>query len=264
MIIAQITDLHVRATPTSAFGGLDTGARLASVVAAILSLDMRPDVVVVTGDLVDDGTAAEYDRLRDLLSPLPMPVFPVPGNHDNRENLLHAFPNLRGRMETPFVQYAVDDHPVRLIGLDTSEPGHIGGVLCEERLDHAALMIATSRKPTLVFMHHPPFDVGLVHNPDLSCTNADRLAAHIRQNTNLQAIVCGHVHRTTTSRLAQAPAIIAPSVSPALELAASGVLPGRWLPSEPAFMLHLWNAQAKLVSVVCGSSEAVQVSPFSG
>jgi 3',5'-cyclic AMP phosphodiesterase CpdA len=71
VLIAQITDTHIRPEGSLAYGHVDTSAFLARAVDHILHLDPRPDVVLGTGDLVDGGTPAEYARLRHLLSPLP-------------------------------------------------------------------------------------------------------------------------------------------------------------------------------------------------
>src|SRR5438874_2027771 len=85
MLIAQITDTHIKPEGVLAYERVDTAGFLARAVDHILHLDPRPDVVLATGDLVDGGTAEEYQRLRRLLAPLPMPVYVIPGNHDDRE-----------------------------------------------------------------------------------------------------------------------------------------------------------------------------------
>ncbi len=263
VVIAQITDLHVRADPVSAFGSVDTGERLERVVDAIMSLDERPDTVIITGDLVDYGTMAEYARLQHILSRLSMPVFPIPGNHDDRRNLIASFPILAGRLENCFVQYIVDEFPVRLVGLDTLSPGQVGGTLCERRLRYIERVIASSDKPTLMFMHHPPFDVGQQANPDLSCSNADRLALLLDGQSHVLGVVCGHIHRAVTSRLGQTIAMTVPAVAPMLEMTLSGALPSRWLPSEPGYVLHAWNPVAGMVSTACVAGERAGTQPFS-
>jgi len=105
MLLAQITDTHIVAPgllfrcPVQGTAPdaerisreLDTALYLARAVAALNALVPRPDVAVVTGDLVDHGEPAEYEQLRQLLAPLHMPVFVIPGNHDAREALREAF-----------------------------------------------------------------------------------------------------------------------------------------------------------------------------
>jgi predicted MPP superfamily phosphohydrolase len=91
MIVIQLSDPHILAPGELLYGRFDTAEFLARSVAEIIRLDLLPDVAVITGDLVDHGEPAEYERLRALLSPLTMPVFVIPGNHDAREPLRAAF-----------------------------------------------------------------------------------------------------------------------------------------------------------------------------
>ena len=80
MLLAQITDTHIKAQRKLAYGIVDTAAFLERCVTHVLQLPQRPDVVVMTGDLVDYGRADEYALLRELLAPLPMPLYLLPGN----------------------------------------------------------------------------------------------------------------------------------------------------------------------------------------
>jgi 3',5'-cyclic AMP phosphodiesterase CpdA len=73
----------------------DTAPYLARAVATLNALVPRPDIAVVTGDLVDHGEPEEYEQLRHLLARLSMPVFVIPGNHDAREPLREAFRSAR-------------------------------------------------------------------------------------------------------------------------------------------------------------------------
>ena len=129
MNIVQITDLHVVARDRLCYGRVPTNAQLAQAVAHINSLDPRPGVVIASGDLTEHGRGEEYDVLRQILADLIPPVFVIPGNHDRREVLLKAFAG-EGYMpppDAPFVNYAIDRFPLRLIGLDTTVPEHHQG-----------------------------------------------------------------------------------------------------------------------------------------
>ena len=79
MILCQITDLHIKPERKLAYGVVDTATMLERCVAQIVRLPQRPDAVIATGDLVDGGTPAEYALLRELLSPLTMPLYLMPG-----------------------------------------------------------------------------------------------------------------------------------------------------------------------------------------
>ena len=93
MLIAQITDCHIRLPGKPLYGALDTTLYLERAVAALNVLDPRPDLVLLTGDLVDHGDPAEYTRLRDILGRLSLPFRMIAGNHDSRDALAAAFPD---------------------------------------------------------------------------------------------------------------------------------------------------------------------------
>ena len=105
MILAQLSDTHIVAAgklfrcpmqgtaPNAARARheFDTAPYLERAVASLNALVPRPNIAVVTGDLVDHGEPEEYEQLRHLLGQLSMPVFVIPGNHDAREPLREAF-----------------------------------------------------------------------------------------------------------------------------------------------------------------------------
>src|SRR5258705_13906314 len=93
MLIAQISDMHVKAEGELLYGRIDTAGFLERAVAHVMTLDPRPDVVLATGDLVEGGKPEEYALLRRLLAPLAMPVYLIPGNPDARDALRAAFPD---------------------------------------------------------------------------------------------------------------------------------------------------------------------------
>ena len=134
MLIAQISDMHVKAEGKLLYRRIDTADFLERAVAHVNALDPRPDIVLATGDLVDGGKPEEYAHLRRLLAPLAMPVHLIPGNHDARDALREVFPDHTYLPPTGFLQYAIEGLPVRLIALDTLVPGKGHGELCAERL----------------------------------------------------------------------------------------------------------------------------------
>ena len=103
MIVAQISDLHVMREDRLAYGALDTQACLLRAIGRLNDLAPRPDVVAITGDLVDEGSAREYARLRGCLDGLRLPYRLVPGNHDARGPLREAFPEQPGDDAEPEV-----------------------------------------------------------------------------------------------------------------------------------------------------------------
>jgi len=252
MLIAQITDTHI-STPDSANDRVfRTPEHLERAVAHLNGLDPRPDVVLATGDLVERGEPAEYARLRSILDRLTMPLYLVPGNHDSREHLARAFADRGYLPGSGFLQYTVEPWPVRLIGLDTNVPGEHGGRLCAERLGwlEARLAEAPSR-PTVVFMHHPPFRTGMAVMDEMGLEGGEELARVIQHHSQVERVLCGHVHRPMTRRFAGTVASTSPATAHQLAL---DLAPSRRLAvvmEPPACMLHQWlGADAGLVSHV--------------
>lgn len=249
MIIAQVTDTHVTAPGAGLLNSMDTGRCLAACVARINRLEPAPDIVVLTGDLVDAGSEPEYEHLRALLAPLAMPVYLIPGNHDTREGLRRVFRHHAYLPQGRFLDYVVEGYPVLLIALDTVIPGEPGGRVEPEQLDWlAARLDEAPAKPTIILMHHPPFETGIVHMDEMNCADADGLGALVARHPQVERILCGHVHRPIQVRWNGTIVSIAPSTAfqVALDLDPEG--PASWVPEPPAFQLHLWRPGAGLVS----------------
>ncbi|MGH7421465.1 MAG: phosphodiesterase, partial [Candidatus Rokuibacteriota bacterium] len=251
MLIAQITDLHI-STPGSVNDRyFRTPEHLERAVAHLNGLTPRPDVVLATGDLVERGEPAEYARLRSILDRLAMPLYVIPGNHDARENLARAFAD-RGYLpqDGGFLHYTVEEWPVRLIGLDTLVPGAPGGRMCAERLAWLDARLGEGReRPTVVFMHHPPFVTGMPAMDGMGLEGKAEMASVIGRHPQVERVLCGHLHRPITRRFAGTVAATCPATAHqvALDLA-----PARRLAvvmEPPACMLHLWlGAESGLVS----------------
>jgi 3',5'-cyclic AMP phosphodiesterase CpdA len=249
MLIAQITDLHIVPKGRLAMDRVDTAACLARAVAHINALRPAPDVVLVTGDLVDAGKPEEYAHLRSLLAPLAMPVCVIPGNHDAREALREAFGPYRYLPADGFLQYAIEHWPVRLIALDTLTPGAAHGELCERRLDWLEARLSESDKPTVLFMHHPPFDCGMTEfdNARLN-VGAERLSEIVQKHPNVERILCGHVHRPIQIRWAGTLVSVAPSTAHQAALDLAPEAPLMFSMEPPAVALHQWLPGTGLVT----------------
>lgn len=249
LVVAQITDMHIKPEGRLAYERVDTAPALAACVAAILALDPRPDLVVATGDLVDAGRADEYVRLRELLAPLAMPVFLMTGNHDDRAALRAVFPDHRYLGRDGFVQYAVDDWPVRLVALDTLIPGQGGGALCDERLAWLdAELGRVPGRPTLVALHHPPFRTFIDGMDKFDLAGSDGLARVIARHPQVERLLCGHLHRPIQARFAGTLASTCPSPAHQvhLDLKPEGLFGFTLEP--PGFQLHVFEAGTPLVT----------------
>jgi 3',5'-cyclic-AMP phosphodiesterase len=250
MLTAQITDTHV-STPDSVNDRyFHTAEHLERAVAHLNRLAPRPDVVLVTGDLVERGEAAEYARLRSILDRLTMPAYVVPGNHDSREHLARAFADRGYLPREGFLHYTVEEWPVRLIGLDTHVPGEPGGRLCSERLAWLDARLAEAPgRPTLVFMHHPPFVTGMRAMDAMGLEGGPALGEVIGRHPQVERVVCGHVHRPMTRRFAGTVASTSPATAHQLALVLAPAQHLAVVMEPPACALHLWlGPEAGLVS----------------
>jgi 3',5'-cyclic-AMP phosphodiesterase len=241
MLIAQFTDLHLRPRGKAAYRVSETNMFAERAFATLAALRPAPDVVLITGDLTDCGLPEEYDILRALLARLSMPVFVVPGNHDRRENMRAALAGHMPNCDDPeYLHYVVDDFPVRLIGLDTILPGKSAGALCGPRLAFLdSALAAAPEKPTLVFMHHPPFITGVDHMDALRLgEGAEAFAEILGRHAQVQNVLCGHVHRKIVTRVGHAICSAAPSVGHQVAFDFLNGAAGGLVFEPPAFDLH--------------------------
>ena len=251
MLIAQISDFHLRPPGETAYAGIDTHAMTSGAIAAIAALDPAPDCVLVTGDLADGASPQAYALARDLLSRLPMPVFIIPGNHDRRDIMRDCLADafLYLRQTNGFLHYAIEDFPVRLIGLDTVIPGGVGGEICPEREAWLAARLAEGDgRPTLIFMPPPPFATGIGGMDATMCRTAASFRQLVEDHPEIERVVAGHHHRPIFRRWAGTIGFIVPGVAHQLAL---DLRPGahlRYIHEPPALALHAWSPDTGMVS----------------
>jgi 3',5'-cyclic-AMP phosphodiesterase len=242
MLIAQVTDPHIKAEGQLAYRQVDTAANLARCIRHLLALKQRPDVVLMTGDLTDFGREDEYRLLRQLIAPLEMPVYVIPGNHDEGGNLRRAFHDHDYLPASGDLHYVIDDYPIRMIGLDTTIPGQPGGEMNASRLAWLDQQLAAAPEvPTLLFMHHPPIVTGIEHMDVQNCANAAALGALLRGHPQVFHILCGHVHRPIHTRWNGVSVSIAPSASHYVALDLGENPPRDFCLEPPSIHLHHWQ-----------------------
>ena len=246
VVIAQFSDLHVTAPGRCNSDGIDTAAGLSRCIEHLGALDRVPDLLVLSGDLVDEGTVPEYQRLRNMLSRARIPVFLIPGNHDRRSPLRsiffdHADLGAAGRMF-----YHQDVRGLRLIMLDSLIEGRESGDLDEAQLDWLdSLLQAEPALPVLVLLHHPPVVTGFsrMDRISLAADSVARLCELFSGRPQVHAIFCGHLHRNVRAVCRGVPVSVCPSTAFQARLRLGR---GRFeaAPDEPpAYQLHYWDGQ---------------------
>lgn len=239
--IAQISDLHIKPPGELAYRRVDTAAALSRCIDELNRLRPRPDLVVISGDLVDTPVRPSYDHLTRLLAPLQIAFAAIPGNHDTRDAMRAALPDRH---------YAPAGGPlnsVRMIGevdvvlLDTVVPGANHGELDAWTLGWLDDTLGASpTRPALLFLHHPPFTTGIRHMDVQNLRNAGDLAAIVGRHRRVRLVAAGHVHRAVTTTFAAVSAIICPAPNHAVALDLDERLPPSFTIEPPAFLLHVW------------------------
>ena len=241
MLLCQISDPHVVEKGTLAYGKVDTPRHLERCVRKVLALPRRPDAVVVTGDLVEHPGPVTYSHFADLIEPLKMPVYLMPGNHDDPEAMWSYFGNTpMFPCEPPHYQYAIEDLPFRVLMLnshyDDSELPFFG----DRRLRWLDDELARSARPTLIAIHHPPMRTGIGFIDMVGADWYTGIGEVLERHPHVLKIVCGHGHVDLNGRLGRVPVQMVGAI-------AHQLIAGRVVDVAPSFenvrvppMLHHW------------------------
>lgn len=255
MLIAQLSDTHILSRRSDHPSRDQRENWLRQCVAGINA--EKPDAVIFTGDTVQHGQPDEYAVLREALAPLDAPLYLVPGNRDDGGALRTTFdglPCLSGM--NGFFQYVVEEHPLRLVALDSTLPGERKGVFCEQRRSWLDAVLAEQpNRPACLFIHHPPFDVddhyiGGYRNPNDSAG----LAEIVSRYPHVEALICGHVHWHVERQWAGTQARIMPSVAVDLRKGVDEVRTN----GQPIYLLHRWSREHGLVSTARCSKRDIE------
>ncbi|HYC37027.1 MAG TPA: phosphodiesterase [Usitatibacter sp.] len=263
-LLAQVSDMHIKAGGKLSYRVVDTEACLARCVAHLLALPQVPDAVLFTGDLTDFGRAEEYANLARLLEPLPMPVFLMPGNHDDPVRMRAQFTShAYMRQREGKLDYVIEDFPVRIVALDSTLPMRSGGELADSQLRWLDKTLAAApAKPTMVALHHPPFWTGIGHMDGIPLANPQALEAVIARHPQVERVVSGHLHRSIVKRFGGTVASTSPSPAHQVALDLDEAAKSQFVMEPPGFQLHLWREGVGIVSHTASIGEFPGPYPF--
>lgn len=263
MLIAQISDLHIRSSGELYGGVARSSAHLRLVVDHLHSLDTRPELVVVSGDLADEGNPDEYVEVAAELERLTIPCLLMAGNHDDRDNLRRAFPLHRYLPQEGALNYCIDDHDLRIIAVDTCGPGRHHGEIDGSTLSWLEFtLLANREKPTLVMMHHPPFACGIPYLDHFNLRAPGQLEDLLRRFDNIEAVVCGHVHRMMVKQWAGTVVIACPSTTTEIALQLQMTAQPQSYLGPSAYLIHRWEKGQGLVTHLAHVDHAAGPFPF--
>jgi 3',5'-cyclic AMP phosphodiesterase CpdA len=192
-----LSDLHL-GPPGVPVNGLDTGERTRGALDMILRDHANAAFVLIAGDLADRGEVTAYRHLHDLIADLPIPVHLTLGNHNDRAAFLSVFGDAHddplGRVST-----AVDAGGHRIVFLDTTEPGLVGGRLCRGRLDWLAARLDEARdRPAIIVQHHHANPLFLPVDAIILENAADSVAV-LKRHPEARQVIAGLVHLPTSA-----------------------------------------------------------------
>ena len=188
MRLIQITDCHLQADPQARSRCGIPLRQLEVVVAAVC--EAQPDVVIVTGDISNDGSTASYQHAWQVFSALECPWFWFGGNHDQPAQMGDIHP----------IQEVIDLGSWRMVIADTHAAGFAHGELGEARIAGLVARLAEDERPTLLAMHHPPLAVGSAWLDGIGIKDSEALWQALAPFAQVKAILCGHIHQAFVGR----------------------------------------------------------------
>ena len=189
--VVQITDLHLVAEPGGTVRDVDTHDTLQRVVARVRLEEPGPGMVLVTGDISEDGSPESYHRARQLFEQMQIPYRCIPGNHDSRDALSSVIP-----LSVPGVGRSIFAGGWQIVLLDSTVAGSEDGRFGRETL---AALDGTVRNfrdtPALICLHHHPVVVGGAWGEAVGLENANQFFEVVDAHRNVHGVLWGHIHQ---------------------------------------------------------------------
>lgn len=187
-LLLQLTDSHLMDDPEALMLGVNTDASLRAMLDQVRRTEPAPDLMLLTGDLSQDGSRAAYERLRTYLGSANHPVRCLPGNHDIAATLRDTL--------TDWVDPIFDLPGWRVILLDSTVEGADLGHINEAQLDLLDRALASAgERHVLVALHHNLVRVdGNWHDP-MMVNNAQTIFARLQGHPQARVALWGHIHQ---------------------------------------------------------------------
>jgi 3',5'-cyclic AMP phosphodiesterase CpdA len=250
VLIAHITDLHIHSPGALTFGVAPMASNLMACIDHINNVSPKPDLVLVTGDITNTGSIEETKHAAHLLSSLQIPYYVIPGNHDDQKALRTIFDYKHCPSECDKkINYVVELEEFRLIALDSSVAGSPGGEITKEQSQWLDKKLKENiSKHTLIFMHHPPINCGVIETDIDGFEGADLLAEIISKYNHIEKILCGHIHLAINSRWCGTVISSAPSMGLHLLLDLTLKRESQFFLDSPTYQLHYLTQKGDLVT----------------
>ena len=190
--ILHITDTHLFADDNGALLGVKSNASFLSVISEIERSNKKFDLIVATGDFVQDGAKKSYARFAEQIQKFATPCVWLAGNHDNYSYMQEVFSN-----------YQLAENKSILLGdnwlivlLNSQVVGRAYGMLPESELQFLEnTLTAHADKNALVFLHHHPISSGCDWLDEHILKNSYKLEEIIKHNPIIKGVGWGHIHQ---------------------------------------------------------------------
>ncbi|MQY19256.1 metallophosphoesterase [Nocardia macrotermitis] len=235
ILLAQLSDTHFDLKNRNA-------ERVERVLAYLSALPRQPDAILLTGDITDAGKPEEYEQARDTLRAISIPLWMLPGNHDDRAALRRILLH-EDASDRPLNQ-AMRLHGLTVALLDSTVPGASGGELDDDTFAWLTDLLRTTPPDdaVLIALHHPPMPMYSTVVDPIRLSNPERLERLVAADPRILGVLTGHMHTLGTTLFGGKPLIVAPSVASTIggawEVTTPGEVPIDYAP-DPAILLHV-------------------------
>lgn len=229
--LLQLTDCHIGPTEEETLLGLNTNESLHDVIKVVREKEAPFDLLLVTGDISNNGGARTYRRFLSIIeaSQIQHSLFAwLPGNHDSPEDMDEALD-----LDAPVKEIRVGNWLFVL--LNTQVPGHTHGNLKERELDCLDSALSNNKDcHVMIFLHHQPVPVGCAWVDTQKVRSEYAFFKILDQYDHVKAVVWGHVHQDFNSerdgvKLMATPSTCIQFKSNSKEFAIDTLMPGyRW------------------------------------
>lgn len=190
VLLVQLSDSHLFADAGTTLMGMNTRESLQRVIELVLCEQPKVDLLVASGDLSQDGSVESYRQFRQLSAQIPATGRWLPGNHDERAQMLEA------AGDGGFLESVVDIGHWRVTLLDSAVPGATPGFLQDDQLQLLARSLAEApERHHLVCLHHHPVAVGSAWLESIGLRNPEALFAVVDSYPQVRAVLWGHIHQ---------------------------------------------------------------------
>jgi len=231
LTLAHVTDPHLLADPGGTLLDWPTRPSFEAVLAHVRT--MAPDVLLLTGDLAQDGQPATYRTVEDLVAPLAVPCLALPGNHDDPAVMQEV---LTGPVDATTTVASMGGWNLVLLNSHVPEASH--GHLTEEALQTLDETLTRLTGPTLVAIHHPPVPVGADWLDAIVLHDPEALRACLERHAHVRLLLCGHVHQAHEASFAHAQLYTTPSTCIQFASGTAGFALDDVAPGYRLFTLH--------------------------